>query len=106
MKIINSAGYPLITYFTKKELSTLGGFNVGGTNASGQIAAIGNFGLIDTDTPKDAYTKTSYIDGTTQLELVFSDEFEEDGRSFYPGGELDETPPLNSLTICNKSPYF
>ncbi|PAV22081.1 beta-glucan synthesis-associated [Pyrrhoderma noxium] len=80
-------GYPLIIHFTKKNLSTLGGFNIGGTNASGQIAAIGNFGLIDSDTPKDVYTKTSYIDGSTQLELVFSDEFEQDGRSFYPGDD-------------------
>ena len=85
--LLNSGGYTLISHFTKKNLSTLGGFNIGGTNASGQIAAIGNFGLIDSDTPKDVYTKTSYIDGSTQLELVFSDEFEQDGRSFYPGGK-------------------
>ena len=44
-----------------------------------------NFGLIDNDTPQDVYTKTSYIDGST-LELVFSDEFNVEGRSFYPGG--------------------
>lgn len=45
----------------------------------------GNWGLIDLDTPQDVYTKPSYIDGT-QLELVFSDEFNTDGRTFYPGG--------------------
>ena len=44
-----------------------------------------SFGLIDNDTPQDAYTKASYIDGET-LELVFSDEFNVDGRSFHPGG--------------------
>ena len=32
-----SAGYPLISYFTKPHLSRLGGFNIGGTNASGQV---------------------------------------------------------------------
>ena len=52
-----SAGYPLITHFMKKPLTTLGGFNIGGTNASGQLADIGNFGLIDRETPTDAYTK-------------------------------------------------
>ncbi|KAL5519142.1 hypothetical protein ACEPAH_825 [Sanghuangporus vaninii] len=80
------AGYPLITHFTSDKLSTMGGFNIGGINASGQIAEIGNFGLIDKDTPQDAYTKASYIDGTT-LELVFSDEFNVDGRTFYPGDD-------------------
>ncbi len=45
---------------------------------------MGNFGLIDLDTPADAYTKKSLRDGT-EWTLVFSDEFEEDGRSFYPG---------------------
>lgn len=64
----------------------MGGFNIGGINASGQIAEIGNFGLIDKDTPQDVYTKTSYIDGST-LELVFSDEFNTDGRTFYPGDD-------------------
>ncbi|KAL5498539.1 hypothetical protein ACEPAH_1893 [Sanghuangporus vaninii] len=80
------AGYPLIMHFTDKDLSLLGGFNVGGINATGQIADIGNFGLIDKDTPIEAYTKASYIDGTA-LELVFSDEFNVDGRSFYPGDD-------------------
>ena len=33
-----SAGYPIISHFTRHEQSTLGGFNLGGTNASGQVA--------------------------------------------------------------------
>lgn len=53
---------------------------------SGQIADIGNFGLIDKDTPAEAYTKASYIDGST-WELVFSDEFNVDDRTFYPGDD-------------------
>ncbi|KAL5521746.1 hypothetical protein ACEPAF_2494 [Sanghuangporus sanghuang] len=80
------AGYPLIMHFTDNDLSLLGGFNIGGINATGQVADIGNFGLIDKDTPIEAYTKASYIDGST-LELVFSDEFNVDGRSFYPGDD-------------------
>jgi hypothetical protein len=33
----HSAGYPLISYFTKHSLSTLGGFNIGGINGTGQV---------------------------------------------------------------------
>lgn len=46
----------------------------------------GNFGLIDLDTPQSAFTIPSYVDGS-QLELIFSDEFNTDGRSFYPGDD-------------------
>ncbi|GAA6007084.1 hypothetical protein JCM10207_001500 [Rhodosporidiobolus poonsookiae] len=41
-------------------------------------------GPIDPDTPESAYTKLSN-DGTTMLQLVFSDEFNTDGRIFDPG---------------------
>ena len=47
----------------------------------------GNWGLIDPDTPRSAYTKQSYADPTTELQLIFSDEFNVDGRSFYPGDD-------------------
>lgn len=47
---------------------------------------MGNFGLIDDDTPHEVYTKTSYRDGS-EWQLVFSDEFNTDGRSFYPGDD-------------------
>lgn len=47
---------------------------------------MGNFGLIDHDTPHEAYTKISYRDGS-EWQLVFSDEFNTDGRSFYPGDD-------------------
>lgn len=43
-------------------------------------------GLIDPATPKSAYTKTSWNGGGT-YELVFSDEFNVDGRTFYPGDD-------------------
>lgn len=71
----------------ESERSTLGAYNLGGTNASGQVPEIpGNFGLIDRDTPKEAYTHISIDDGS-EWDLVFSDEFNRDGRSFYPGDD-------------------
>ncbi|KAG2008507.1 beta-glucan synthesis-associated protein KRE6 [Coprinopsis cinerea AmutBmut pab1-1] len=80
-------GYPLITHLTKERPTTQGGFNLGGINASGQIPELpGNFGLIDKDTPREAYTKPSWHNGE-EMVLVFSDEFNEDGRTFYPGDD-------------------
>ncbi|KAI0722784.1 beta-glucan synthesis-associated [Earliella scabrosa] len=80
-------GYPVITAVTSPPISTLGAFNLGGTNASGQVPDIpGHRGLIDVDTPRSALTKESLRTGE-QLELVFSDEFNVDGRTFYPGDD-------------------
>ncbi|KIY72459.1 glycoside hydrolase family 16 protein [Cylindrobasidium torrendii FP15055 ss-10] len=78
------AGYPIANHFVAQVKSNNGGFNLGGINATGQIPDIGNFGLIDQDTPKDVYTKVSYDTGE-EMQLVFSDEFNIDGRTFYPG---------------------
>ncbi|EGO27663.1 glycoside hydrolase family 16 protein [Serpula lacrymans var. lacrymans S7.9] len=65
----------------------MGGFNVGGINASGQIPVLsGNWGLIDSETPKEAHTKPSW-NGGSDMELVFSDEFNTPGRTFYPGDD-------------------
>ncbi|KAF7320123.1 Glycoside hydrolase family 16 protein [Mycena kentingensis (nom. inval.)] len=52
-----------------------------------QVPEISTFGLIDLATPKKAYTMTSYHNPGEELQLVFSDEFETDGRSFYPGDD-------------------
>jgi beta-glucanase (GH16 family) len=41
--------------------------------------------LIDDDTPQEAMTRTSY-DGKKQV-LVFSDEFNKPGRTFYEGDD-------------------
>lgn len=43
-------------------------------------------GLIDPDTPQEAMTKTSLVDGST-LNLVFSDEFNDENRTFYDGDD-------------------
>lgn len=80
-------GYPILSHFTEKKQSNQGGFNLGGINATGQIPDLpGNFGLIDKDTPREAYTLKSYVDNQ-ELVLVFSDEFNQDGRTFYPGDD-------------------
>ena len=47
---------------------------------------VGNWGLIDLDTPQDAYTRTDFISGQS-WDLVFSDEFNTDGRTFWPGDD-------------------
>ncbi|EKM61142.1 glycoside hydrolase family 16 protein [Phanerochaete carnosa HHB-10118-sp] len=81
------AGYPLISHFTKRQQTSLGGFNLGGTNATGQVPKMpGNWGLVDLETPEEVYTKVDYVSGKT-WELVFSDEFNTDGRTFYPGDD-------------------
>jgi beta-glucanase (GH16 family) len=46
----------------------------------------GNWGVIDLETPQSAYTTTSYYAGKA-MQLVFSDEFNTDGRTFYPGDD-------------------
>jgi hypothetical protein len=77
------AGYPIIVYVTKGR-RTITGYNIGGINGTGQIPDLPNLpSLIDLDTDKSVYTRTG-TDGKT-YDLVFSDEFNIDGRTFYPG---------------------
>lgn len=45
-----------------------------------------NFGLIDVDTPSSAFTVTSFADGS-EWQLVFSDEFNTENRTFWPGDD-------------------
>lgn len=60
---------------------------MGGINGTGQIPAFpGNFGLVDKDTPRELMQKKSYMDDSA-MTLVFSDEFNQDGRTFYPGDD-------------------
>ncbi|KAJ7059441.1 beta-glucan synthesis-associated protein-domain-containing protein [Mycena amicta] len=85
--------YPLHLYFTSHNHTLLGSnSNSGsgpGVNATGQVPNIGNFGLVDLNTPKDAYSIAAYNSNSPsqKMQLVFSDEFEEEGRSFYPGDD-------------------
>jgi len=81
------AGYPIISY--SRDLQKHEGLALAlGVNASGQVPLMtyGNWGLIDADTPQDAYSIKDLRDGN-EWELVFSDEFNIDGRSFYPGDD-------------------
>ncbi|KAJ7717021.1 glycoside hydrolase family 16 protein [Mycena metata] len=75
-------GYPVASHYTNPtHVSNLH------VNATGQMPNIGNWGLIDLDTPKELYNIHSYHDPSQALQLVFSDEFNTDGRSFYPGDD-------------------
>ncbi|KAJ7703191.1 beta-glucan synthesis-associated protein-domain-containing protein [Mycena rosella] len=79
-------GYPVLTFVT--HANVFGSLNLAGPNGTGQIPGIpGNWALIDADTPVDKYTIPSWIPGNEEMQLVFSDEFEVAGRSFYPGDD-------------------
>lgn len=74
----------------------LGAHGIGGINASGQVPEItGNFGLIDSDTPSSALHYTTHK-GQKTWDLVFSDEFNVENRTFYPVG----TFRFCELCIC------
>lgn len=83
--IVLFAGYPIISYYQRKQISTTG-YNLGGINGTGQVPKLpGMPSLIDDDTDESVYTRKG-SDGNT-YNLVFSDEFNLDGRSFYPGDD-------------------
>jgi beta-glucanase (GH16 family) len=76
------AGYPLIYHFTRRAAIWQGV----AFNGTGQIPNLPNLPqLIDPETPQSVYTRTGF-DGE-EYELVFSDEFNTPGRSFYPGDD-------------------
>ncbi|KAJ3512173.1 hypothetical protein NLJ89_g3680 [Agrocybe chaxingu] len=78
-------GYPLLWHYTHLP-SPIVGFNAGGINGTGQIPIFENFPLlVDNDTPDSALTRIGW-DGNL-YDLVFSDEFNTDGRTFYPGDD-------------------
>ncbi|PPQ65528.1 hypothetical protein CVT26_000485 [Gymnopilus dilepis] len=81
------AGFPILSHFLTHKQTTQGGFNLGGINATGQVPKFPtNFAVVDVDTPTEALTKTSFMTGE-EWQLVFSDEFNVDGRTFYPGDD-------------------
>ncbi|KAL1950818.1 hypothetical protein VTO73DRAFT_5942 [Trametes versicolor] len=83
--IVLFAGYPIIDHYIHVQ-PQVSGFNLGGINATGQVPQLTNFpSLIDADTDQSAYSRTGN-DGKA-YKLVFSDEFEQDGRTFYPGDD-------------------
>ena len=82
--IIMFAGYPIIQWY-KSNHPSLGGYNLGGINGTGQIPVLNVPRLIDPTTPQSVYSRTGF-DGE-KYSLVFSDEFNTDGRSFYEGDD-------------------
>lgn len=78
------AGWPLANWYTSIHPHATG-YNLGGINGTGQIPVLNMPSLIDPDTPKAAYTRTGF-DGN-KYNLVFSDEFNKDGRTFYEGDD-------------------
>ncbi|KAG6897558.1 hypothetical protein C0992_000341 [Termitomyces sp. T32_za158] len=79
------AGFPVIYHYTHLS-PKISGFNLGGINGTGQIPDLPQMPrLIDPETPENAFTRVG-SDGK-KYNLVFSDEFNTDGRSFYPGDD-------------------
>jgi beta-glucanase (GH16 family) len=75
--------YPIIDAVTRTAKDKSGYNSV---NSTGQINKFPNFpSLVDDDTPASALTRVG-SDGRT-YNLVFSDEFNRDGRTFYPGDD-------------------
>lgn len=101
------AGYPIISSQVDNHATTwLGSYNIGGVNGSGQVPdVIGHFGLIDPDTPLEAHTHTSFETGET-WELVFSDEFNTDGRSFYDGDDPYWTAEDIHYAVTNNLEWY
>ncbi|KAH7392780.1 beta-glucan synthesis-associated protein-domain-containing protein [Pyrenochaeta sp. MPI-SDFR-AT-0127] len=82
-------GYPVLTFVDKltapeKGPCTNNPMCIKGKDNEPLLTGL-RHGLIDPDTPESAMTRTSY-DGTKQV-LVFSDEFNKDGRTFYDGDD-------------------
>lgn len=81
------AGYPTIYALKQLQQSNdFGRFNLGGTNGTGQVPDISRLlNLVDPDTPRESRSWTSHTG--ERFNLVFSDEFEEEGRTFWPGDD-------------------
>ncbi|PIL27407.1 hypothetical protein GSI_10555 [Ganoderma sinense ZZ0214-1] len=80
--------YPLVDFYRNEARNLAIAANTR-VNSSGQIPVpTSSFAmpqLIDSETPDSAKTRTGF-DGV-EYELVFSDEFNTDGRTFYPGDD-------------------
>nr|GAT57878.1 predicted protein [Mycena chlorophos] len=79
-------GYPVASHFTSKSSQSALASGTSSSSAK-DLPNITNWNIIDVATPADAYTIPSFNDPSKTLSLVFSDEFEVEGRSFYPGDD-------------------
>lgn len=80
------AAFPIATFWKSAPFETTA--TTFGDNSAGVLLANAPMisrrqGPVDPDTPRSAMTKRDY-EGR-EMKLVFSDEFNEDGRYFYPG---------------------
>ncbi|KAN0062053.1 beta-glucan synthesis-associated protein [Thecaphora frezii] len=73
-------GYPVLS-FIQKTFST-----TPATDAVQRASNVVQRGLVDPDTPQDVYNRTYANDGSS-WHLVFSDEFNQEGRTFWPGDD-------------------
>lgn len=77
--------YPVQTFVMNSHRASLIGGNTR-VNGTGQVPELFSMPtMIDRDTPDSAMTRVGF-DGEA-YELVFSDEFETEGRTFYPGDD-------------------
>ncbi|GAA5838851.1 hypothetical protein JCM3766R1_004228 [Sporobolomyces carnicolor] len=76
-------GGALGTWSTTTTTTTL----AGRTNSSGQVPRVVVPGLVDLDTPETAMTRNGFFDDSDLYHVVFSDEFNRDGRTFWPGDD-------------------
>jgi len=79
-------GYPVIHYVQHHNTSAATTSQNTTSPLPAKLPNISTFSLIDVDTPTDAYTIPGFYNGT-EMQLVFSDEFETEGRTFYPGDD-------------------
>ncbi|KAJ7228320.1 concanavalin A-like lectin/glucanase, partial [Mycena pura] len=77
--------YPVVSFLRENPINNLIDSNIR-VNNTGQVPVLPNVPtLVDSATPTEALTRTGF-DGESYT-LVFSDEFEIDGRTFYPGDD-------------------
>lgn len=98
-----TTGWPIIVHVKEVTVGNGGAFGMSGTNSTGQVPRLdSNSGMIDSDTPNNAINmKGSKDDDFT---LVFSDEFNTEGRTFYEGD--DRKPPSLRWGALNLTGYF
>ncbi|KZT06001.1 glycoside hydrolase family 16 protein [Laetiporus sulphureus 93-53] len=88
-------GYPIISHFKEQKLLKDGGVNIGGPSIITDPPSMStSYQIIDPDTPEEAHTKADYINGQ-DWKLVFSDEFNVDGRTFWP----DDDPYWEAVNL-------
>lgn len=81
------AGYPIYSEYSKQpDWAERATGRAGGTNGSGQVPNLPLRPLIDPDTPSSARKWTNLENEA--FDIVFSDEFNQEGRTFWPGDDV------------------